>query len=214
MALSAGEHNKLPIVRACGSLAGAMWKWMFRLLKLGVLLLLLVAIVVALAIYYPEKFLCVDSGPVAAEVIVVLGGGADRPLRAAELFQAGAAPRILLSGEGDDAVNRQILLAHGVPAAAITAEVKSTTTHENAVFSVRWLRAQKIQRAIIVTSWYHSRRALKTFQHAAPELSFSSRPSYYAFAHEDWAKTGVGRRLRWEFLKLPGYWVWHGVNPF
>ena len=50
--------------------------------------ILLVALVVAVGYFYPEKILCVDSGPVTADVIVVLGGGLhERPERAAELFQ-------------------------------------------------------------------------------------------------------------------------------
>ena len=189
-------------------------KLIFRVAKWMFLLTLLLAALVALAWFNPEKFLCVESGKVSADVIVVLGGGVERPVRAAELFHAHAAPRILLTGEGDDEINRQILLAHGVPAAAIEVERQSTTTQENAAFSVKMLRAENIHRAILVTSWYHSRRALKTFQRYAPEIIFYSRPAYYGFASGDWKKTGVGKRLRLEFVKLPAYWVRYGVNPF
>lgn len=167
------------------------------------------------ALCYPEKFLCVDSGKnVPADVIVVLGGGAERPVRAAELFKAHAAPRILLTGAGDDEINRQILLAHGVPAKAIEVENKSKTTHENAEFSVKRLREEKVHSAILVTSWYHARRAEKTFEHGASDLKFYSRPSYFGFARTDWKKTGIGKRIRLEFVKLPAYWAWFGVNPF
>ena len=167
------------------------------------------------AYFYPEKFLCVESGKVSADVIIVLGGGShERPLRAAELFKEHAAPRIILTGEGDDQVNRQILLTAGVPDSSIEIESKSTTTRENAEFTVKLLRAEKIQRAILVTSWYHARRAEKTFEHFAPELKFYSRPSYFGFARNDWEKSGITKRMRLEFLKLPGYWVRYGVNPF
>ena len=179
------------------------------------LLVALLALLVCAAWFYPEKFLCLDSGKVgSADVIVVLGGGIERPVHAAELFKAHAAPRILLTGEGDDEINRQILLAHGVPARAIEVENKSTTTHENAVFSLRLLRAEKVRSAILVTSWYHSRRAERTFEHYAPEIKFYSCPSYYGFASADWKKTGVGKRMRLEFAKLPGYWIRYGINPF
>jgi len=78
------------------------------------------------AYFYPEKILCVDSGKVTADVIVVLGGGShERPLRAAELYKAHAAPRILLTGSGDDEINRQILLQAGVPARVIEVERQS-----------------------------------------------------------------------------------------
>jgi uncharacterized SAM-binding protein YcdF (DUF218 family) len=177
--------------------------------------ILLVTLVAVAAFFYPEKFLCVDSGKVSAEVIVVLGGGShERPLRAAKLFKQRAAPRILISGAGDDEINRQILISSGIPASAIEIEGKSTTTHENAEFTIKLLRAEKIHSAVLVTSWYHSRRALKTFEHYAPDIRFYSRPSYFAFARDDWKKSGINKRMRLEFLKLPGYWIRYGICPF
>jgi uncharacterized SAM-binding protein YcdF (DUF218 family) len=154
--------------------------------------ILLVTLVIGVAWFYPEKILCVDSGPVAADVIVVLGGGQhERPERAAELFRQRAAPRIIITGAGDDAINLQLLLQSGVPARAIQIEGKSMTTRENAEFTLKLLRAENVHRVILVTSWYHARRAQKTFEHFAPEMKFYSRPSYFAFAREDWLRLGV-----------------------
>ena len=186
-------------------------KFIFRILLIVVLVTTLVAVTV---IYYPEKILCVDSGKATADIIVVLGGGShERPERAAELFKAHAAPRILISGEGDDEIVRQFLLKAGVPANVIEAENKSRNTKENAEFSARLLNQEKIHSAILVTSWYHSRRALKAFEHFGPEIKFASRPSYFAFEAADWKKLGIQKRMRLEFLKLPGYWLRYGVNP-
>jgi uncharacterized SAM-binding protein YcdF (DUF218 family) len=188
-------------------------KWIFRAVIVIVLLTVLLAVI---AYFYPEKFLCVDSGKnVSADVIVVLGGGShERPERAAELFKERAAPRIFITGAGDDKISRQILISNGVPAKAIEIEGKSTTTRENAEFSIKLLRTEKIRSAILVTSWYHSRRALKTFEHYAPEIKFYSRPSYFAFARDDWKKLGINKRMWLEFLKLPGYWIRYGITPF
>jgi uncharacterized SAM-binding protein YcdF (DUF218 family) len=175
----------------------------------------LATLVAVAAWFYPEKFLCVDSGNVSADVIVVLGGGShERPERAAELFKQRAAPRILISGEGDAGINRHLLLQAGVPASAIQIESKSQTTRENAEFTIKLLRVENIHSVILVTSWYHSRRALKTFEHYAPEIKFYSCPSYFAFARDDWKKLGVNKRMRLEFLKLPGYWIRYGISPF
>jgi uncharacterized SAM-binding protein YcdF (DUF218 family) len=162
---------------------------------------------------FPQAFLCVDSGPVKADMIIVLGGGAhERPEYAAKLFLDHAAPRILISGLGDDEINRRILVRAGVPARDITVENKSKTTRENARFCVPLLRAEKVRSAIIVTSWYHSRRALKTFEHFAPGIKFYSRPSYYQYKHTHWSRD-FSRRVYWEYIKLPGYWVGYGVWP-
>jgi uncharacterized SAM-binding protein YcdF (DUF218 family) len=152
---------------------------------------------------------------VTAEVIVVLGGGQhERPERAAELYHQHAAPRILITGAGDDEINHFILRQAGVPASDIEVESNSLTTCENAEFTLKLLRAEHVHRVILVTSWYHSRRALKTFEHFAPDLEFYSRPSYFAFDRAEWTTRGNGRRMRLEFLKLPGYWLRYGVNPF
>ena len=187
----------------------------FRLVKVFLLVSALLALVVVAAWFYPEKFLCVDSGPVSADVLVVLGGGVhERPARAADLFQQQAAPRILISGAGDDLINRDILLKKGIPSGVIQMEDDSTTTRENALFTIKLLRAEHVHRVILVTTWYHARRALKTFEHFAPEIKFYSRPSYYAFDRADWPKPGNFKRMRLEFLKLPGYWLRYGVNPF
>ena len=190
-------------------------KLIFGLVKIFLLMSALLALVAVAAWFYPEKFLCVDSGPVSADVLVVLGGGAhERPVRAAELFQQHAAPRILLTGAGDDVINLSILLKDGVPRGSIERESDSLTTRENAIFSIKRLRAQRVRSVILVTTWYHARRALKTFEHFAPEIKFYSRPSYYAFDRADWPKPGNFKRMRLEFLKLPGYWLRYGVNPF
>jgi uncharacterized SAM-binding protein YcdF (DUF218 family) len=187
-------------------------KWIFRAL---VVALLLATPVVLTGYYYPEKILCVDSGKVSADVLVVLGGGVgERPLRAAELFKQRAAPRLFITGAGDDSINRQILLRNGVPDNLIEVENDSMTTRENAEFTIKRLRAEHVRSVILVTTWYHARRALKTFEHYAPEMKFYMRPSYFAFDRADWARHGNGRRMRLEFLKLPGYWIWYGVNPF
>jgi len=180
-------------------------------LALGVLLLALAAA----AYYLPQIFLCVDSGAVKADAIVVLGGGlGERPRRAAELFKEHDAPRIIVTGLGDCDINRRILLGAGVPAGAIQIEGKSRTTRENAEFTIQLLRAAKIRHVILVTSWYHSRRALATFEHYAPEIQFHSRPSFFALARIDWAQNKIERRVYLEYPKLAGYGLCYGIWPF
>jgi uncharacterized SAM-binding protein YcdF (DUF218 family) len=186
-------------------------KWILRAAT-GVVLLAALAAVAAF--FLPQIFLCVDSGTVSADVTVVLGGGShERPERAVELFQQRAAPRIIVSGAGDCEINRQLLIQSGIPANVIQLETDSKTTRENAQFTVRLLRTQKIRSAIIVTSWYHARRALKTFEHYAPEIKFYARPSYFAFARKDWPRHFF-KRVYLEYAKLPGYWIRYGICPF
>ena len=186
-------------------------KWILRIgLALGFLILALAAV----AFFLPQKLLCVDSGPVKADTIVVLGGGlGERPERASELFKNHDAPLIIVSGFGDCEINQRILLKAGVPAAAIQLEGKSRTTRENAEFTIQLLRAENIHRVILVTSWYHSRRALQCFEHYAPEIQFYSRPSYFAYARADWRHRNIEHRVYLEYGKLTGYWLCYGVRP-
>ena len=151
----------------------------------------------------------------SGDVLIVLGGGVkDRPELAAALYEQHAAPLILLSGAGDTTLNRRVLRQNGVPKDAIEMENRSLTTRENALYSIPLLRAAHIHRAIIVTSWYHSRRALKTFQHYAPDITFYSRPAYFEMKHAGWSSNNTSHRMRLEFLKLAGYWGFYGINPF
>jgi uncharacterized SAM-binding protein YcdF (DUF218 family) len=177
------------------------------LFGLGALLLLLAVA----AWIFPRWFLTVDSGPMNADVIVLLGGGShDRYERAVKLFKDRAAPRIIVSGYGDCEINRHLLIQAGVPAKAIRLENQSRTTQENVQFTIRLLREQKAKRVIIVTSWYHSRRALACFEHYAPEMNFYSRPTDFAAGPSH----RTGSRARLEYVKLLVYWMYYGVCPF
>ena len=174
-------------------------------------------VVLALAAYlFPQQVLVIDDGArVQADAIVLLGGGSgERPTHAAELFRAGVAPRIIVSGAGDTPGNRLLLMNRGVPSSAIQLEPDSKTTKENAQFTIPLLRAAGATRVVLVTSWYHSRRALKCFRHYGPDICFYSSPSYYGFANADWSREHLRRRIRAEYVKTLGYWVYYGVCPF
>jgi uncharacterized SAM-binding protein YcdF (DUF218 family) len=178
-------------------------------------LIVVFAIMTIMAMLFPQPILTIESGPVQADALVVLGGGStDRPDHAADLFRNGEAPRVLVSGAGDCWRNAQWLKDKGVPAEDITVESGSLTTLENAKFSVPLLRQMGAHRVIIVTSWYHARRAMACFEHIAPDLRFYSRPSYVGSPYGEWLNQGTPGYVLFEMVKLPGYLVWHGVSPW
>jgi uncharacterized SAM-binding protein YcdF (DUF218 family) len=175
----------------------------------------LITALLLIAYLWPERALTIDDGLRQADVIVLLGGGSgERPTRAAELYRSNAAPKILVSGAGDTDGNRLLLLNRGVPARAISLESNSRTTRENALLSIPLLRAAGARRVIVVTTWYHSRRALDCFRHYAPDLVFYSCPSYYGYARSEWSRGRLRRRIHAEYAKLLGYWFYYGVCPF
>jgi uncharacterized SAM-binding protein YcdF (DUF218 family) len=185
-----------------------------KILKIMLVLFLMLLLAGLAAWFFPRQVLTVDSGPVKADVMVVMGGAwLERPQRAAELFKQGEAPKILVSGSGDYESNEEFLEKGGVPEAAIMLESQSHTTRENAEFSIPLLRQMGAHRVIIVTSWYHSRRALMCFEHYAPDIKFYSRPSYFAYSRTQWHPKGISGDIKAEYVKLLGYWLRYGVCP-
>jgi uncharacterized SAM-binding protein YcdF (DUF218 family) len=162
---------------------------------------------------FSREVLTVDSGSVTADALVMLGGDPiGRPKRASELFRIGAAPVIIVSGADDKLTYEHLLETNGVPTSVILREDKARTTFENAKYSIPILRQIGARRVIIVTSWYHSRRALACFQHLAPDITFYSRPDYHNYYVEN--RRYVNAYIWRECPKLIGYWIWHGVRPF
>ncbi|HEY4203086.1 MAG TPA: YdcF family protein [Devosiaceae bacterium] len=109
-----------------------------------------------------------------ADVMVVLGG--DGPARAdyaLSLWRQRAAGKVLVTGDGDCTSIRDVLVAGGVPDADVTIECRSGSTWENAEFSAPILTAMGAHSALIVTNWFHARRALESFNAMCPGFSFS-----------------------------------------
>ena len=163
-----------------------------------------------LGLVFSRSLLCVDRGPHQSEVIVVLGGVWNwRADGAAALFKAGAAPRIIVSGDGDGPLIRDRLVSHGVPAGAIELEDRSRNTRENAEFTARLLKQQGVHRAIVVTSWFHTRRALNCFAASAPEVRFASQP----VEHPEAFPAQVVHVSR-EYAKTAWYFLRYGISPW
>ena len=190
-----------------------MLKFLRKRLRHALVLALALLVVAGLAGFlFARQLLSVDSGDVHGDVIVVLGGGyGERPDRAAELFKAGVAPKIILTGAGDAVDNKRLLVNRGVAADAIELEAASKSTKENAQFTIPLLRAAGAHRVILVTSWYHSRRSLNCFRHYAPDLEFYSRQ---AGPGPNETRRQFTRYVVSEYVKAAGYWVCYGVRPF
>jgi uncharacterized SAM-binding protein YcdF (DUF218 family) len=106
---------------------------------------------------------------------VEIGSAADRLYCAAQLYHAGKAPLILLSGgnvaflssptaPSEASAASGVLEEWGIPPSAILIEGQSQNTHENAEFSHRILAERGINRILLVTSAFHMRRASASFR--------------------------------------------------
>ena len=110
-------------------------------------------------------------------MIVVLGGeSGQRVIGAAELYHRGVAPKVFVTGSGDGGLIARRLGMAGVPDAAY--EGQSRSTYENAVLTKGALEATHPRSIMLVTSWFHSRRALAVFRDVWPEVTFGVHPVY------------------------------------
>lgn len=188
-----------------------MTRFFAALLRIFLALLFLLLILSAAAFLFPQQALTVDSGETKADELVVLGGGDGRADRAAELYRQGVAPGVICTGYGDCAANVLVLEKSGVPASAILAEPTALTTFQNAQITVPLLRKMGAHRVILVTSWYHSRRALAVFQHVAPDIQFASRPSYLDYTPPQGTRASYNNHVNIEYLKIIDYLFAYGV---
>lgn len=171
-----------------------------------------------------------QSVPVQAEAIVVLGGGvspeglplrasAERAQKAAQLWKAGYAPLVLVSGGytavmgvRPEAESMAIILAGlGVPPKAIILDKASLNTFENAVESRKLLAKRNIQQVLLVTSRIHLLRSTLIFQKQG--IKVIPIPAEQQPFQMDWNLGPTWERAQFlqgtlnEYFGLLGYWV-------
>lgn len=156
-----------------------------------------------------DEFLAVRTKLGAADVIVVLGGdGPPRAALAAHLFRAGLAPRVLVTGDGDCRDIRALMRRAGVPAKAIGVECASANTYENATFTAPMLAAMAAHSGIVVTSWFHTRRALGCFDLASPTIRWLAAPVRRDDSLWTLLWDAEGWQIAKEYIKFVWY-IWH-----
>ncbi|CAD7044342.1 YdcF family protein [Pseudorhizobium endolithicum] len=160
------------------------------------------------ALLWADALLTTRSAPKHAEVIVVLGGdGPRRAAHAAKLWTSGLAASVLVVGRGDCLYIRQRLIDDGVRPETISLECRSASTWENAQFAEPLLTRMGARSAILVTSWFHSRRALQRFRSVMPEIDWISLPTHRSGSMWDLASGSDGLYVFKEYLKILVYQV-------
>lgn len=171
--------------------------------------------------YFKEitDFIFVEDAPEPADIIFVPGNGHAAPSeRAAQLYRAGMAPRILPSGryaigsggfkgqvsgarryEGgfltEWAFMRHILMQNDVPESAILREDEATYTYQNAINSRARTDAEgiSVRRGIICCMPVHARRAKMYYQTLYPETELLVCPAEGAAVTRcNWTKSESG----------------------
>ncbi len=170
-----------------------------RLLRrLGLLVLVIAVLWFGGLAWYVATSLRLRSEPsIATDAIVVLTGGRLRLETGLQLFAAGKAKKLFVSGVNQRVDRDELLRALG-PAAerapcCIALGHAADNTLGNARETASWMREEGYRSLRLVTSWYHMRRSLLEFRRAMPGIAIIAHP---VFAHH---------------LDPERWWSWHGA---
>jgi len=174
-----------------------------RFLRLPILFLLTVVVIVAVAAREAARFLVVD-GPEKSDAIVVLAGETSfRPARALELLRQGTAAHVFLDAETRNRIYDVRLIdiaqnyASRLPEASRVSvcPIFGSSTFAEADDVSRCLQSLGAHRVLIVTSDFHTRRALMILRRRLPQYQFSAAgardPAEFGAAwwtKREWAK--------------------------
>ena len=180
-----------------------------RWLKFAILAIVLLLLFVLAA--QAGRVLVIDD-PKPSDVILVLAGETDRrPARALELLHQGYGRRVLIDVPADAKIYEfsqldlaQKYVADLPDAASISVcPIYGLSTREESHDAKKCLSSQAAQRVLIVTSDFHTRRALSIYRHEMRGQSFSIAASHDDtqfgtrwWSHRQWAKTFTDEWLR------------------
>jgi uncharacterized SAM-binding protein YcdF (DUF218 family) len=153
------------------------------------------------------EFWIVDEPPAAADAIVILGDDnyfAERAERAAQLYRAGDAPRVVASGRflRPYATVADLMMhdlkERGVPESAIVRlPHRAANTQEEAEVNAHLIHERGWKRILLVTSNYHTRRSRYIFERVLPPgttLVVVSAPDT-AYNPDRWWESHEGRSI-------------------
>ena len=152
-----------------------------RFFRLHIVSFLVVVLILAALASQAARFLVVDE-PEKSDAIVALAGETNvRPARALELLRQGVAPRVFLDVQTRDVIYDQRLIGiaqkyvNSLPEASriSVCPIVGFSTNAEADDVSRCLQPLGAHRVLIVTSDYHTRRALLIFRHRLPQFQFS-----------------------------------------
>jgi hypothetical protein len=167
------------------------------------------------------RWLVVDD-PQRADVILVLAGEMNtRPARGVELLNAGYAPRLIIDVPARERVYQwtapdlAALWVKNLPRAQAISICPTFgfSTKEEAREAARCLERTGGKKALLVTSDFHTRRALSTFRHEVPGIDFHIAAAYDAsnfgvnwWKDREWAKTNFYEWMRLLWWELVDRW--------
>jgi uncharacterized SAM-binding protein YcdF (DUF218 family) len=194
-----------------------------RIFKIALLAVVVWVIVAGFA----ARLLIVRVPLESADAIVVLSGSSaymERTQKAAQLYREGRAPLVLLTndhtrGGWDNAQQRNPffveraadeLVKAGVPADRILIlSGVAASTRDEAIIVKDYVANEGTRSVLVVTSSYHSRRALRTFRQVFADTgtTIGLEPSSAAPSAFWWLRPEGWRNVGGEYAKLIYYWL-------
>ncbi len=201
-----------------------------------VLIFLLISLFVWILVApFLGKFLIVEKPLLKADAILVLGGSSvytERAQKAAHLYKQGVAPRIFLTDDGGKAgwsqaekrnppfveLAKKELINQGVPADAIEVLPPQVSgTFSEAEILREKAKANNLKSLLLVTSAYHTRRALWIFEKTFADQNLPTEIGILNANIEQESSDSFARHFSpsgWKFIiseyvKFLYYWLYY-----
>ncbi|MFC1453936.1 YdcF family protein [Verrucomicrobiota bacterium] len=173
------------------------------------------------------RWFFVPPNAAKADVIAVLdGGGPERLCHGMELYKRGLAPELWYTGDkpletrSDFMDSEQVLNfaeRYGVPKDKIRL-LPSTSTFEDGQSISALVKEKKIKSLIVVTSWYHTRRAMNVIRPSMPGTNiviYMSSSTNLPYTPDNWWQDEEGLvAVINETIKTALYWWRYGLAPW
>lgn len=205
-----------------------------RIFRTIVVFLALFLFWIIIAPFLAER-LIVEKSLERADAILILGGSSaylERTQKAAEIYKKGVAPKIFLTDDGDQAgwsqteqknpsfveLARRSLIEQGVDSENIEIlEPEVAGTIDEARILSQKVRTANLHSVLLVTSAYHTRRALWAFERVLAENDSQTAlgitappPGRQTPPIFSWWLSPLGwRNVGGEYLKTFVYWVYY-----
>ena len=162
----------------------------------------------------------------AEAIVVMAGGGPERLCHGLELYKRGLAQELWYTGDKpletrSDFMDSELALnfagRYDVPKEKIKL-LPSTSTFEDGKAIAALIKERRINSIIIVTSWYHTRRAMNVIRRCIPDTNaavYISSSTNLSFTPDNWWRDEEGLvAVVNEMIKTALYWRRYGIAPF
>lgn len=186
-------------------------------------ILLVGVLVVGFVCFWAALPMPIPVQNVSANAIVVVTGGQGRIATALALLESNRAPRMFISGVGQNVTLREVVRQAGgthrpdLMQCCIILGHQAMNTFENGTETAAWLKLNHIKNIILVSSNYHLPRAELELSMAAPDVKITAFPTDTQTTAHWWQQRWTTELMVGEYLKtlwVVGRYVPKLVNQF